>query len=116
MIPAREEVRAMLGQALSEAKAKHAVRLSELYLELFDPHPEAARAPTGLVAELSAGTIATGAHVVTFRAASRFSCWNCCGLRFNSDADEAVCLNCGELGMLIPHDVSFALAHVEVTL
>jgi len=116
MIPPREEVRAMLEQALSEARRKHAVWLTELHLELFDPYPETARALCDLVAELSTDTIAAGARVVTFRAASRFICWNCCGLRFNSDADEAVCPNCGELGMLIPHDVTFALDHVEVAL
>ena len=71
MIPNREQVRAMLGQALSEAQRKHAMRLTELHLELFDPHPETARALRDLVAELSAGTIATGVQVVAFRAASR---------------------------------------------
>ena len=116
MIPNREQVRAMLGQALSEAQRKHAMRLTELHLELFDPHPETARALRDLVTELSAGTIATGVEIVTFRAACRFICWNCCGLRFSSDADEAVCPNCGELGMLIPHDVTFALDHVQVAL
>ena len=32
----------MLGQALSEAEAKHAMRLIKLHLELFDLHPETA--------------------------------------------------------------------------
>jgi hypothetical protein len=32
----------MLGQALSEAEAKHAMRPIELHLELFDLHPETA--------------------------------------------------------------------------
>jgi Zn finger protein HypA/HybF involved in hydrogenase expression len=106
----------MLGQALAEAEAQHARRLTEVHLELFDPHPETARALCDLVVELSADTIAAGVRVVTFRAASRFICWNCCGLRFNSGADEAMCPNCGQLGMLIPADVTFALDHVQVTL
>jgi Zn finger protein HypA/HybF involved in hydrogenase expression len=116
MIPSRDEVRAMLGQALSEAHGKHAMRLTELHLELFDQQPETARALRDLVDELSVGTIASGVQVVTFRAPSRFICWNCCGLRFNSDASQAICPNCGELGMLIPYDVTFALDHVEVAL
>lgn len=61
IVPDREEVRAMLEQALAE-----------------------------------------GVQVVTFLAPSRFICWNCCGLRFESEDSEAICPNCGELGMLIP--------------
>ena len=114
MIPPREEVRAMLGQALAEAHKQHATRLTKLHLELFDPHPETKRALCNLVVELSADTIAAGAQIITFPAPTRFICWNCCGLRFFSEADEAVCPNCGQLGMLIPHDVTFALDHVEV--
>ena len=114
MIPPREEVRAMLGQALSEAEAKHARRLTELHLELFDSHPETERELRDLVVELSAGTIAAGAQIVTFLAPTHFICWNCCGLRFHSEADEAIDPNCGEMGMLIPPDVIFALDHVEV--
>lgn len=106
----------MLEQALAEAEAQHARRLTELHLELFDPDPETSRALCDLVLELSAGTIAAGVQVVTFRAPSRFICWNCCGLRFESEAGEAVCPNCGELGMLIPPEVTFALDHVKVAL
>ena len=106
----------MLRQALSEAEARHARRLTELHLELFDSRPEAGRELCDLVAELSTGTIAAGVQVVTFPAPTRFICWNCCGLRFHSEADEAICPNCGEMGMLIPPDVIFALDHVEVAL
>jgi Zn finger protein HypA/HybF involved in hydrogenase expression len=116
MIPPREEVRAMLGQALSEAEAKHARRLTELHLELFDLRPETERELCDMVVELSAGTIAAGVQVVTFPAPTHFICWNCCGLRFQSVGDEAICPNCGEMGMLIPPDVIFALDHVEVAL
>ena len=116
MIPPREEVRAMLAQAISEAEAHHAVRLTELHLELFDPDPAAERALRDLVLELSAGTIAAGARLVTFPAPTRFICWNCCGLRYESGTGDAVCPNCGDLGMLIPPDVTFAFDHVEVSL
>jgi len=60
----------MLGQALSEAEAKHAMRPIELHLELFDLHPETAWALCDPAAELSADTIADGVQVVTLRAAS----------------------------------------------
>ncbi len=106
----------MLGQALAEAEAQHARRLIELHVELFDPRPETERALCDLVVELSADTIAAGAQVVTFPAPTRFVCWNCCGLRFHSEAEEAVCPNGGEMGMLIPPDVIFAFDHVEVAL
>lgn len=116
MIPSREEVRAMLRQALAEAEAQHARRLTELHLEMFDPNPETERALCDLVVELSAGTIAAGAQIITFRAPTRFICWNCCGLRYENDAGDAVCPNCGDLGMLIPPEVTFAFDHVKVAL
>ena len=115
MIPDdREIVRAMLKQALAEAEGRGAERLTELHLELFDPAPETERALRALVAELSAGTLAQGARVITFSAPSRFICWNCCGLRFGSEDEEAVCPNCGHIGMMIPMDVAFALDHIEI--
>jgi len=113
MIPVREEVRAMLRQALAEAQARHVGRIAELHLELFDPSPETEQALRRLVAELSVGTPAEGCRIVTFPAPSRFICWNCCGLRFKSDSPEAICPNCGEPGLLIPAEVTFALDHIE---
>jgi Zn finger protein HypA/HybF involved in hydrogenase expression len=106
----------MLMQALSEAQAQDARRITELHLELFDPSSETEQALRGLVAELSTGTLAADAEVVIFLAPSRFICWNCCGLRFESQSAEAVCPNCGEMGMVIPPEVTFALDHVEVAL
>ena len=103
----------MLQQALAEAHAQGADRIARLHLELFDPNPQIKAALDDLVADLSRDTPAEGAQVVTFLAPSRFICWNCCGLRFESEDPEAICPNCGELGMLIPPDVTFALDHVE---
>ena len=114
MIPEREEIRAMLNQALAEARSRDARRIAELHLELFDPSRETEQALRDMLAELSANTLAEGARVVTFLAPSRFICWNCCGLRFESGSPEAICPNCGELGMLIPVEVTFALDHIEV--
>ncbi len=104
----------MLQQALAEARGRGATRITTLHLELFDLAPETERSIRSLVAELSADTLAAGAEIVTFLAPSRFICWNCCGLRFESDNPEAVCPNCGDLGMLIPVEVTFALARVEI--
>lgn len=104
----------MLEQALAEAEARGGERLTELHLELFDSSPETERSIRSLVAELSVDTRAETAQVITFPAPSRFICWNCCGLRFESEEAEAVCPNCGHLGMLIPMDVTFALDHVEI--
>jgi Zn finger protein HypA/HybF involved in hydrogenase expression len=114
MIADREIVRAMLAQAVAEARARDANRITELHLEMFDPSPETEHSIRSLVAELSVDTLAEGAEVLTFPAPSRFICWNCCGLRFESENPEAVCPNCGDLGMLIPIDVTFALARVEI--
>lgn len=113
VVPDQEEVRAMLQQALAEAQAKGAGRIARLHLELFDAAPRVEQVLRDLVADVSRGTPAEGAQVVTFLAPSRFICWNCCGLRFESDGPEAICPNCGDLGMLIPSDVTFALARVE---
>jgi Zn finger protein HypA/HybF involved in hydrogenase expression len=110
----RENVRAMLAQALAEAQGRGAGRIVAIHLELFDPSPETERELRALVADLSVDSAAEGARVVTFPAPSRFICWNCCGLRFESEDPEALCPNCGDLGMLIPMDVTFALARVEV--
>ena len=106
----------MLMQALSEAAAQDAWRITELHLELFEPSPETEQSLRSLVTDLSAGTLAANTEVVTFLAASRFICWNCCGLRFESQSAEAICPNCGEMGMIIPPEVTFALDHVEVAL
>lgn len=113
LLPSREDVRAMLAQALAEAQAHGADRITILHVELFDPSPEIERVLRDLVKELGAGTAAETAHLRTFVAPSRFICWNCCGLRFASSSAEAVCPNCGDLGFLIPPDVTFALDHVE---
>lgn len=114
IVPDREEVRAMLEQALAEGRARRPGRIARLHLELFDADPRLREALDDLVADLSRDTLAEGAELVTFVAPSRFICWNCCGLRFESEGPEAICPNCGESGMLIPPEVTFALDHVEV--
>jgi len=109
-----EVVRAMLDQAVAEARSRSAHRVTALHVVLYDPSPATKQALRNTVYELSANTPAEDAQVFVHRAPSRFICWNCCGLRFESDDPEAMCPNCGESGLLIPPDVIFALERIEV--
>ena len=114
MIPDTEIVRAMLNQALAEARSRGANRITELYLVMYDSSQETERALRKILGELGSNTPAENAEVITRPAPSRFICWNCCGLRFESDDPEALCPNCGQTGLLIPTDVTFALDHIEI--
>jgi len=109
-----EVIRAMLNQALAEARAREADRIAALHLLLYDPDPETEQALRDAVAELSANTPAGHARLCIRRSPSRFVCWNCCGLCFESDEPDAMCPNCGELGLLIPPDIIFALERIEI--
>jgi Zn finger protein HypA/HybF involved in hydrogenase expression len=110
----REVVRAMLDQALAEARSREAHAITALHLVLYDASPETERALRHAVDELSVSTSAENARIVVRRAPSNFICWNCCGLRFQSDDPNAICPNCGESGLLLPPDVIFALECIEV--
>jgi Zn finger protein HypA/HybF involved in hydrogenase expression len=110
----REIVRAMLHQALAEARSRGARGIAQLHLVVYDTSPELEARLRGLMRELSVGTAAQGAEVLMRRAPSRFICWNCCGLRFQSEEAEAVCPNCGHEAWLIPAEVTFALERVDV--
>lgn len=114
MIPDTEIVRAMLNQALAEARSRGANRITELHLVMYDSPPETEGALRETLDDLSSNTPAENAQVVIHPAPSRFICWNCCGLRFESDDPEAVCPNCGHVGFLVPADVAFALDHIEI--
>jgi Zn finger protein HypA/HybF involved in hydrogenase expression len=114
MIPDSEIVRAMLNQALAEARSRGANRITELHLVMYDSSQETKGGLRRILDELSLNTLAENVQVVTRPAPSRFICWNCCGLRFESDAPEAVCPNCGQAGFLIPADVTFALDRIEI--
>jgi len=103
----------MLAQALAEARSRGASRITELHLVLYDSSPETEANLRQTVRELSLNTLAEHAQVILHPAPSRFICWNCCGLRFESDDPEAVCPNCGHKGFLVPPDITFALEHVE---
>jgi len=109
-----EVVRAMLNQALAEARSRGASRITELHLTMYDISPEAEQALRRTLDKLASKTPAENAQVVTSLAPSRFICWNCCGLRFESDDPDGVCPNCGHTALRVPPEIIFALHHIEV--
>ncbi len=111
-ISERERLRALLAQALAEAHTRGASRITELHMTLWDPTPASAARLRETLQELSQNTLAAQAQVIITIAPSRFICWNCCGLRFESDDPDAPCPNCGHQGWLIPDEVTFALDHI----
>lgn len=114
MIPDSEVVRAMLNQALAEARSRGAKRITELHLVMYDSPRETEGVLRKMLDELSSNTPAENAQVIVHPVPSRFICWNCCGLRFESDDPEAVCPNCGHMGFLVPAELTFALDHIQI--
>jgi Zn finger protein HypA/HybF involved in hydrogenase expression len=110
--PDLEPVRAMLAQALAEARARGAERIAALHLTMYDRSPEALDALREALKVLTPGTPAENAELCTRPAPSQFICWNCCGLRFEADTEEAICPNCGSEGLIVPSDITFALERV----
>ena len=109
-----EVVRAMLNQALAEARSRGASRITEMHLTMYDVSRETEQALRSVLDKLAANTPAEKAQVITSLAPSRFICWNCCGLRFESDDPEGVCPNCGHAALRVPTEIIFALHHIEV--
>lgn len=108
-----EPVRAMLAQALAEARTRGAERVVALHLVMYDCSSEAVQIVHQALDTFTPGTLAENAQVYTRPAPSQFICWNCCGLRFEADTEEAICPNCGSPGLVVPKDVAFALEEVE---
>jgi Zn finger protein HypA/HybF involved in hydrogenase expression len=108
-----ERIKAMVNQALAEARAQGAERITALHLTMFDHSEEALTMVQKTLADVSAGTPAEGARLVTRYAPSRYICWNCCGLRFESEERDAVCPNCGGVSFVLPPEITFALDRVE---
>jgi Zn finger protein HypA/HybF involved in hydrogenase expression len=109
-----ERVRAMLGQAMAEARTRGAARITALHLVMYDHSLEALRAVRNALDILSPGTLAEGAALVPTPALSNFICWNCCGLRYQADETDAMCPNCGAVGMIVPPEIIFSLDHIEI--
>jgi Zn finger protein HypA/HybF involved in hydrogenase expression len=114
MVSERERVRALLDQALAEARSHCAGRIVALHFVVYGPSPEIETSLRRILEELSIDTLAEGAQIITRAGPSRFICWNCCALRFESDDEEAVCPNCGHRAELIPVEITCALDHIEV--
>ena len=110
-----EPVRAMLAQAFAEARARGVEHIAALHLTMYDRSPEALEAVRGALEVLTPGTPAENTELYTRPAASQFICWNCCGLRFEADTEEAICPNCGSEGLVVPPDITFALERVITT-
>ncbi|HEC21608.1 MAG TPA: hydrogenase maturation nickel metallochaperone HypA [Chloroflexi bacterium] len=106
-----ERMKAIVAQAIAEAECHHrGVRLATVHLIVYGETAE--EALRRLFEKASRGSPAEGARLIIERATSRYICWNCCGLRFESG--DGVCPNCGELALEVPPDISFALQRVEV--
>jgi Zn finger protein HypA/HybF involved in hydrogenase expression len=109
-----EWVRAMLEQALAEARTRSASRITALHLTMYDHSPEELEQVRQALASLTPGTLAEGAALVTTCAPSRFICWDCCGLRYEASDENPMCPNCGGMGMIVPPEITFALDHIEI--
>ena len=109
-----ERVRAMVRQALAEARTRGAACISALHLVMYDPSPEALKDVQEALAAVVPGTLAQDAALVTTLAPSRFICWDCCGLRYEALPDDPMCPNCGGVGIIVPPEITFALDHIEV--
>lgn len=109
-----ERVRAMLAQALAEARAQGATRITALHLVMYDHSLEALQTVRAALDHYAAGTPAEGAGLVPIPAPSNFICWNCCGLRYQSDQMDGTCPNCGSVGLIVPPEIIFSLDHIQV--
>lgn len=108
-----EPVRAMLAEALAQTRTRGAKRIIALHLVMYDRSSEALESLRDALDVFTPGTPAEGVELCTRPAPSQFICWNCCGLRFEAHAKEAVCPNCGSSGLIVPPDITFALEQVD---
>jgi Zn finger protein HypA/HybF involved in hydrogenase expression len=107
-------VRALLNQALAEARSHGAGRITALHFVTYGPSQETEGSLRRILQELSVNTLAAGAQIIVRTGPNRFICWNCCALRFESDEEEAICPNCGHVAARIPTDITFALDRIEM--
>ena len=114
MISERERARALLNQALAEARSHGAGRITALHFVTYGSAQETEASLRRILRELSVNTLAEGAQIFVRAGPKRFICWNCCGLRFESGEEEATCPNCGHIATQIPTDITFALDHIEI--
>ena len=109
-----ERVRAMVAQALAEARTRRAGRVTALHLTMYHRSSEAQQQIREALAVVTPGTPAQDAALMITFAPGRFICWNCCGLRYETSDEFGMCPNCGGEGIQVPPDITFALDHIEV--
>jgi Zn finger protein HypA/HybF involved in hydrogenase expression len=109
-----EKVEALLDQALAEAHSQGTDRITKLHFVIYGWSQEQENRLRELLYDLSKGTPAEDAEIVVRDGPHRFICWNCCGLRFESDEEAATCPNCGHEALSIPSEIPFALDRIEV--
>lgn len=105
-----ERMRAIVAQAIAEAQQQGKSQPARIHLDVYGDFDE--EQIVGWFQAASEGTPAEASEVVIRRAGSRYICWNCCGLRFESI--DGVCPNCGEEALGIPEEIVFALQRVEI--
>lgn len=110
----QERIKALLNQAIAEARSRSASRITALHFVVYDSLQGAEARLESVVRELAAGTLAEGAQIVFRPGPHRFICWNCCALRFESEEEDAACPNCGHTAIRIPADITCALEQVEI--
>jgi Zn finger protein HypA/HybF involved in hydrogenase expression len=111
MVEQQARMRALIDQALAEAKRRangSETPIAEVHLDLYTGASE--DDTRTLFADAARGTAAETARLVLKQCGSRYICWNCCGLRF--DGYEGVCPNCGEEALEVPEEIAFALRRV----
>ena len=106
-------MKAIVAQAMAECKTMNSERPCngmDIHLVVYGGIGEAE--VRALFDTASRGTPAEGAKLVIDLAGTRYICWNCCGLRFEST--DGVCPNCGEIALKVPDEIAFALRSVEM--
>jgi len=104
-----ERMRALIAEALGRASQKPGESLRAVSLVVYGNVPDTML--YDLFEQAIADTPALGASLKIERAGSRYICWNCCGVRFESAS--GMCPNCGELGMEVPDEIEFGLKRIE---
>ena len=106
-------MKAIVEQAVAECKTmnrQHPCTGMDIHLIVYGGISEAEARE--LFETASKGTPAEDAKLTIELSGTRYICWNCCGLRFESS--DGVCPNCGDEALKVPDEIAFALRSVEM--
>ena len=104
------QMKALIKQAIAESHHQPEKQLAGIHLIIYgEISPETVM---HLYAEATRGTLAETAKAHLHSMGSRFVCWNCCGLQFESE--DAVCPNCGETSLEVPESIAFSLRNIDL--